>query len=76
MPRFAALVRALVPYESRRALQLGEMLSLHLVLMSLVYINTLMIQQLLTESAWHSRLNANDLRGIAPLDLQPRQSLR
>ena len=38
-----------------------------LVQMSLVYVNTLMIQQVLTESAWHSRLNANDLRGITPL---------
>jgi TnpA family transposase len=44
-----------------------NMLSLHLVQMSLVYVNTLMIQQVLTESAWHSRLNANDLRGITPL---------
>jgi len=44
-----------------------NMLSLHLVQRSLVYVNTLMIQQVLAESAWRTRLNANDLRGITPL---------
>ena len=41
-----------------------NMLSLHLVQLSLVYVNTLMIQQVVAESAWRTRLNANDLRGI------------
>ena len=44
-----------------------NMLSLHLVQLSLVYVNTLMIQQVLAESAWRTRLNANELRGITPL---------
>jgi Tn3 transposase DDE domain len=43
------------------------MLSLHLLQISLVYINTLMIQQVLSEPAWSGRLNAQDLRGITPL---------
>ena len=44
-----------------------SMLSLHLVQLSLVYVNTLMIQQVLAESAWQSRLTADDLRGLTPL---------
>ena len=44
-----------------------SMLSLHLLQLSLVYINTLMIQQVLAEPAWAGRLNAQDLRGITPL---------
>jgi TnpA family transposase len=44
-----------------------SMLSLHLLQISLVYINTLMIQQVLSEPAWSGRLNAQDLRGITPL---------
>ncbi len=43
------------------------MLALHLLQLSLVYINTLMIQQVLAEPAWAGRLNAQDLRGITPL---------
>ncbi len=43
------------------------MLALHLLQLSLVYINTLMIQQVLAESAWVGRLNNQDLRGITPL---------
>ena len=44
-----------------------RMLCLHLVQLSLVYVNTLMIQQVLAEPAWQNRLNANDLRGLTPL---------
>jgi TnpA family transposase len=44
-----------------------SMLSLHLIQLSLVYVNTLMIEQVLAESAWQTRLNANDRRGITPL---------
>lgn len=43
------------------------MLALHLLQLCLVYINTLMIQQVLAEPAWAGRLNAQDLRGITPL---------
>lgn len=44
-----------------------SMLALHLLQLCLVYINTLMIQQVLAEPAWAGRLNAQDLRGITPL---------
>ena len=44
-----------------------SMLSLHLLQLSLVYVNTLMIQQVLAEPDWHNRLNTDDLRGITPL---------
>ena len=37
------------------------MLSLHLLQVSLVYVNTLMIQQVLTEPMWSGRLTAVDL---------------
>lgn len=45
------------------------MLSLHLLQVSLVYINTLMIQQVL-EEAWKGRLTAVDLRPLSPLKWQ------
>jgi TnpA family transposase len=44
-----------------------SMLSLHLLQLALVYVNTLMIQQILAESAWATWLNTHDLRGITPL---------
>lgn len=44
-----------------------EMLSLHLLQVSLVYIHTLMIQQVLLEPAWQDRLTAADLRALTPL---------
>ena len=43
------------------------MLSLHLLQVSLVYINTLMIQQVLAEPAWQDRLTRADLRALTPL---------
>jgi TnpA family transposase len=43
------------------------MLSLHLLQVSLVYVNTLMIQQILAQPAWQGRLTANDLRALTPL---------
>jgi TnpA family transposase len=43
------------------------MLSLHLLQVCLVYINTLMIQQVLAEPAWQGRLTAADQRGLTPL---------
>lgn len=44
-----------------------SMLSLHLVQLSIVYVNTLMIQQVLAEPAWRNPLNTQDLRGITAL---------
>ena len=43
------------------------MLSLHLLQICLVYINTLMIQRILAEPDWLGRLTSTDLRGLTPL---------
>ena len=42
-------------------------LALHLVQISLVYINTLMIQELLAETRWQGQLGVEDLRALTPL---------
>ena len=42
-------------------------LSLHLLQVSLVYINTLMLQEVLSEPAWSKKLNNNDQRALTPL---------
>jgi TnpA family transposase len=44
-----------------------SMLSLHLLQVALVYVNTLMIQEVLAEPAWSNRIDANDRRGMTPL---------
>jgi TnpA family transposase len=46
------------------------MLSLHLLQVSLVYVNTLMVQQVLAEPDWRGRLTAVDLRALSPLKWQ------
>ena len=46
------------------------MLSLHLLQVSLVYVNTLMIQQVLAEPEWQGRLTLVDLRALSPLKWQ------
>ncbi|MEE9149494.1 MAG: Tn3 family transposase [Candidatus Tectomicrobia bacterium] len=43
------------------------MLSLHLLQISLVYINTLMIQQVLADDTWWERMTPDDLRALTPL---------
>ena len=43
------------------------MLALHLLQMALVYINTLMIQQVLTDDVWWARMTPDDLRALTPL---------
>jgi len=43
------------------------MLCLHLLQLSLVYINTLLIQQVLAAPDWADRLAAEDRRGLTPL---------
>lgn len=42
-------------------------LSLHLLQNCLVYINTLMIQSVLTEKKWMDLMSPEDLRAISPL---------
>jgi TnpA family transposase len=44
-----------------------SVLALHLLQSCLVYINTLMLQRVLEEPAWRTRMTAVDLRGLTPL---------
>ena len=44
-----------------------SMLSLHLLQISLVLVNTLMIQQVLGEDRWANALLPEDLRALSPL---------
>ncbi|WP_145600411.1 Tn3 family transposase [Yersinia frederiksenii] len=44
-----------------------SMLSLHLLQISLVYINTLLIQSVLAEHVWRHRMTEEDWRGLTPL---------
>jgi TnpA family transposase len=44
-----------------------SLLALHLLQSSLVYINTLMLQRVLEEPSWGTRMTAVDLRGLTPL---------
>ena len=44
-----------------------SMLALHLLQSSLVYINTLLLQNMLADPAWAGRLTAEDRRGLNPL---------
>jgi Tn3 transposase DDE domain len=46
------------------------MLSLHLQHVSLVYVHTLMMRQVLAQPAWQGRLTAADLRALSPLEWQ------
>ncbi|WP_420594320.1 Tn3 family transposase [Deinococcus sp.] len=47
-----------------------QMLGLHLLQVSLVYVNTLMMQQVLAEPEWQHRLTPVDLRALTPLKWQ------
>ena len=42
-------------------------LSLHLLQACLVFINTLLIQEVLAEPAWRDRMTVDDWRGLTPL---------
>jgi len=44
-----------------------SMLALHLLQISMFYINTLMIQRVLSEPSWSGRLTTEDLRALTPL---------
>jgi TnpA family transposase len=47
--------------------QILSVLSLHLLQVCLVYINTLMLQQVLLDPLWEKRLTKNDRRALTPL---------
>ena len=51
----------------RVPLQEISMLCLHLLQISLVYINTLLIQQILAEPQWMQRMGTDELRALTPL---------
>jgi hypothetical protein len=42
-------------------------LSLHLLQICMVYINTLLVQKVLSEEDWLSRMQPEDFRGLTPL---------
>ncbi|KFJ77906.1 tn3 transposase DDE domain protein [Klebsiella pneumoniae] len=44
-----------------------SVLALHLLQICLAYVNTLMIQQVLHEPVWLSRMKAEDFRALTPL---------
>ncbi len=44
-----------------------SVLALHLLQICLVYINTLMIQQVLNDPIWHSKMKQEDYRALSPL---------
>jgi len=44
-----------------------SILCLHLLQICLVYVNTLMIQEVLDEQSWTRRITAADYRGLSPL---------
>ena len=44
-----------------------SMLSLHLLQNCMVYVNTLMLQQVLAQPHWTGRLTSTDLRALTPL---------
>ena len=46
------------------------MLCLHLLQVSMVYVNTLMLQQILALPEWQHRLTEVDLRALSPLKWQ------
>jgi TnpA family transposase len=52
---------------NRRDDQELAMLALHLLQISLVYIQTLMIQDVLEEPTWMNKMTKEDLRGLTPL---------
>jgi Tn3 transposase DDE domain len=52
---------------NRREDQELSVLSLHLLQISLVYVNTLMMQRVLTESDWLEKMSEADMRGLTPL---------
>jgi hypothetical protein len=44
-----------------------SMLALHLIQNCMVYVNTLMLQEILAQPHWQGRLTATDLRALTPL---------
>ena len=47
--------------------QQASVAALHLLQSCLVYVNTLMLQRVLAEDRWRTRMTAADVRGLTPL---------
>jgi len=47
--------------------QEASVAALHLLQVCLIYVNTLMLQRVLAEPAWRSRMTQADIRGLTPL---------
>src|ERR671932_434628 len=65
--RTVFLCRYLASEALRREDQELSMLSLHLLQIALVLVNTLMIQQVLGEDRWANAMSPEDLRALSPL---------
>jgi hypothetical protein len=65
--RFIFYGRAGELSSNRRDDQELAMLALHLLQISLFYLNTRMIQDVLRDAEWRARLTAEDYRGLTPL---------
>jgi len=55
-----------IPTNNREEQEVS-ILSMHLLQVCMVYINTLLIQQILADSEWSDRLKQDDLRALTPL---------
>lgn len=55
-----------IPTNNREEQEVA-VLSMHLLQVCMVYINTLLIQQILAEPEWNDRLKQDDLRALTPL---------
>ncbi len=54
-------------FSNRREDHETSMLALHLIQNGMVYVNTLMLQEMLAQPHWRGRLTATDLRALTPL---------
>jgi len=65
--RFIFFGRQSVLTSARHDDQVVSALSLHLLQNSLVYVNTLMLQQILAQPSWQQRMTDRDWQGLTPL---------
>src|SRR5664279_1444918 len=67
LPNFVFFARRGELVSNRREDHEVSMLSLHLLQNCMVYINTLMLQQVLAQPKWADKLTPRDLRALTPL---------
>ena len=61
---------------NRRDQQELGMVALHILQAAIVYVNTLMVQEVLALPEWKGVLTTDDKRGLTPLFLEPHSALR